>query len=60
MARSYLKLMPSRIKHLVGNTDPVIHTFYKANGVRPFDEVVLLQMNMLETPAMADRYYLLV
>lgn len=26
---------------------PVIHTFYKAAGVRPFDEVVLLQMNML-------------
>jgi hypothetical protein len=26
---------------------PVIHTFYKSGGVRPFDEVVLLQMNML-------------
>jgi hypothetical protein len=30
-----------------GTPIPVIHTFYKANGVRPFDEVVLLQMNML-------------
>lgn len=26
---------------------PVIHTFYKSSGVRPFAEVVLLQMNML-------------
>jgi len=29
-----------------GTPIPVIHTFYKS-GVRPFDEVVLLQMNML-------------
>jgi len=26
---------------------PSIHTYYKSHGVRPFDEVVLLQMNML-------------
>lgn len=26
---------------------PRIHTYYKSQGVRPFDEVVLLQMNML-------------
>lgn len=26
---------------------PVVHTFYKSGGVHPFDEVVLLQMNML-------------
>jgi len=26
---------------------PGIHTYYKARGVHPFDEVVLLQMNML-------------
>lgn len=26
---------------------PSIHTYYKSQGVRPFDEVVLLQMNML-------------
>jgi hypothetical protein len=26
---------------------PGIHTYYKSQGVRPFDEVVLLQMNML-------------
>ena len=30
-----------------GTPIPVIHTFYKSGGVRPFDEVVLLQMNML-------------
>jgi hypothetical protein len=26
---------------------PIIHTYYKSAGVRPFDEIVLLQMNML-------------
>jgi hypothetical protein len=26
---------------------PSVHTYYKSQGVRPFDEVVLLQMNML-------------
>ncbi len=26
---------------------PIIHTYYKSEGVRPFNEVVLLQMNML-------------
>jgi hypothetical protein len=26
---------------------PSIHTYYKSQGVRPFDEVILLQMNML-------------
>jgi hypothetical protein len=26
---------------------PVLHTYYKSQGVHPFDEVVLLQMNML-------------
>lgn len=30
-----------------GTPIPIIHTFYKSGGVRPFDEVVLLQMNML-------------
>ena len=33
----------------VWSTTPIpgIHTYHKAQGVRPFDEVVLLQMNML-------------
>lgn len=35
-------------KNVWSNTPiPSIHTYYKAQGVRPYDEVILLQMNML-------------
>ena len=29
-----------------GTPIPIIHTYYKASGVRPFDEVILLQFHM--------------